>query len=100
MDELIKTVYENIDSLKNNLVSEEKIIKVKETQRREREMDLKENDFWLNVLQYYDEYGKDIQLLFDYDKQIDGLTAQKIKDAFKKYFDISNHVEVVLEPEK
>jgi zinc protease len=100
VDELIKTVYENIDSLKNNLVSEEKIIKVKETQRREREMDLKENDFWLNVLQYYDEYGKDIQLLFDYDKQIDGLTAQKIKDAFKKYFDISNHVEVVLEPEK
>jgi zinc protease len=77
VDELIKTVYENIDSLKNNLVSEEKIIKVKETQRREREMDLKENDFWLNVLQYYDEYGKDIQLLFDYDKQIDGLTAQK-----------------------
>jgi zinc protease len=100
VDELIKTVYENIDSLKNNLVSEEKIIKVQETQRREREMDLKENDFWLNVLQYYDEYGKDIQLLFDYDKQIDGLTAQKIKDAFKKYFDISNHVEVVLEPEK
>lgn len=100
VDELIKTVYDNIESLKTNLTSDEKIKKVQETQRRERETDLKENDFWLNAIQHYDEYGKDINALFDYDKQIDGLTAQKIKDAFKKYFDISNHVEVVLEPEK
>ncbi len=100
VDELIKTVYDNIDSLKTNLTSDEKIKKVQETQRRERETDLKENDFWLNAIQYYDEYGKDINTLFDYDKQIDGLSAQKIKDAFIKYFDISNHVEVVLEPEK
>lgn len=100
VDELLKTMYDNIDSLKNNLTSDEKIKKVQETQRREREMDVKENDFWLGTIQYYDEYGKDINSLDDYYKRIDGLTAQKIRDAFKKYFDISNHVELVLEPEK
>ncbi len=100
VNELIKSVYDNIDSLKQNGTTEEKIKKVKETQRREREMSLKENNFWLNAIQYYDEYGKDINTLDDYYKKIDGLTAQKIKEAFNKYFDMDNHIEVVLEPEK
>lgn len=99
VDELIKTVYDNIEYLKNNLTTEEKIKKVQETQRRERESDLKENDFWLGTIQYYDEYGKDINSLDDYYKQIDGLSAQKIKDAVKKYFDMKNYVEVILGPE-
>lgn len=100
VDELIKTVYDNIDSLKTNLTSNEKIKKVQETQRRERESDVKENDFWLGILQYYDEYGKDINTLDDYYKQIDALTPQKIKEAVNKYFDMNNHVEVILGPEK
>ena len=100
VNELIKTVYDNIDSLKLKGTTEEKIKKVQETQRRERETDLKENDFWLGTIQYYDQYGKDINTLADYSKRIDALTPQKIKDAVNKYFDINNHVEVVLEPEK
>jgi len=100
VDELIKTVYDNIDSLKTNLTSEEKIKKVQETQRREREGDLKENGFWLGMLQYYDEYGKDINTLDEYNKRIDALTPQKIKEAVNKYFNINNHVEAILGPEK
>ncbi|MDB5229137.1 MAG: hypothetical protein JWN78_3330 [Bacteroidota bacterium] len=100
VDELIKSVYDNIDSLKQNGPSPEKISKVQELQRREREAALKENGFWLSTIQYYDEYGKDINTLEDYNKRIEGLTAQKVKDAVNKYFDINNHIEVVLEPEK
>lgn len=100
VEELVKTVYDNIDSLKNNLTTNEKIKKVQETQRRERESDSKENSFWLGTLQYYDEYGKDINTLDDYYKQIDVLTPQKIKEAVNKYFDMKNRVEVILGPEK
>ncbi len=100
VDELIKTVYDNIDSLQKNLTTDEKIKKVQEAQRRECETDLMENGFWLSTIAYYDEYNKDINALDDYSKQIDGLTTQKIKAGFKKYFDMSNHIEVVLEPEK
>jgi zinc protease len=100
VDELLKTVYSNIDTLKTNGPSDDKIKKVQETQRRERETDLKENDFWLNSIQYFDQYGKDIAQLEKYNQLIDGLTAQKIKEAFTKYFDINNHIELVLEPEK
>lgn len=100
VDELIKTVYDNIDSLKNNLTTDEKIKKVQETQRRERESDLKENSYWLGTIQYYDEFGKDINTLDDYNKQIDALSSQKIKDAVNKYFDMKNYVEIILAPEK
>lgn len=100
VDELIKTVYDNIDFLKNNLTTAENIKKIQETQRRERESDVKENDFWLGILQYFDEYGKDINTLDDYYKQIDALSAEKIKEAFNKYFDSKNRVEAILEPEK
>ena len=54
----------------------------------------------LGSIQYFDEYGKDINTLEDYNKRINGLTVQKIKDAVNKYFDINNHIEVVLAPEK
>ncbi len=100
VDELIKSVYDNIDSLKNNLTTNEKIKKVQETQRREREMDLKENGYWLGTLKYYDEYGKDINTLDNYNKQIDALTPEKIKTAVNKYFDMKNYVEIILGPEK
>jgi len=99
-DELIKTVYQNIDSLKSSLTSGEKIKKVQETLRRERETDLKENGFWANTITYFDEYGKDISTLENYTKFIDGINSQKIKDAFNKYLNMNNYIEVVLEPEK
>jgi zinc protease len=100
VDELVKVAYDNIDSLKRNGPSAEKITKTKETQRRERETDLKENNFWLGTIQYYDEYGKDINTLDDYNKRIDALTADKVKEALNKYLNLKNHVEVILEPHK
>lgn len=100
VDELIQTVYDNLDSLKQNGPTEEKVKKVQELQRRERETDLRENEFWLNTLEYYDEYGKDINTLEDYNKRIDGLTADKVKQAFRDFFDLKNRVQAVLQPEK
>ena len=98
VQELIKTVYENIKQLKENNTPEEKIVKVQQTQRREREINLKDNGFWLNTIQYYDEYNKDIQTLGDYGKRIDALSSEKLKVAFNKYLDLNNHIEVILEP--
>lgn len=100
VEELVKTVYENIELLKKDGPTTEKITKVQETQRRERETDLKENEFWLSKIQYFDEYNYDINKLDEYNKQIDGLTAEKVKAAFNKYFDMKNKVELILMPEK
>lgn len=99
-DELLKAVYRNIDSLKNYMTSEEKIKKVQETLRREHETDLKDNGFWVNTITYFDEYGKDIRMLENYPKLIDGIDRQKIKAAFNKYLNMNNYIEVVLEPER
>ncbi|MEZ5025149.1 MAG: insulinase family protein [Chitinophagales bacterium] len=98
--ELTQLVYQTLDTLKEKGVSEEIIKKVQETQRRERETDLKENNFWLSTIQYYDQYNKNIADMENYSKQIDNLNAQALKEAFNKYFDMKNYIEVVLEPEK
>jgi len=98
--ELINAVYDNIDYLKKNGVSQEKITKVQETQRRERETDLQENSFWLNTIRYTDQYGKDISAIEKYAKQIDALNSDELKKAFNRFFDMGNHIEMVLEPEK
>lgn len=99
-EELVKVVYDNIDSLRQHLTTAEKLQKVKETFRREREADEKENDFWVNMIHYYDAYQKDIATLADYPKMIDALTAEKIKEAFRTYFDRKNYIEAILYPEK
>jgi zinc protease len=99
-DELIQLVYSKIDEIKNTGTTEEKVNKVKETQRRERETDWKENGFWLSNIEYYDTYHTDISKLNDYPKLIDGLTTKSIQDAAKKYLSGENRIEVVLEPNK
>ncbi|MBT8461510.1 MAG: hypothetical protein KJO44_03230, partial [Gemmatimonadetes bacterium] len=73
--------------------------KVRETQRRQRETDLEENGFWLSVLDVYDRNEEDLRLILDYDRLVDGLTAEAIGQAAALYFDFENYVEVRLVPE-
>lgn len=100
VQELVKVVYDNIDTLKQIGATEEKIKKVQETQRRERETDLKENGFWLSTIQYYDQYHKNIADMEKYQSFIDGLNATELKAAFNSFFDKQNCIELILEPVK
>ena len=61
---------------------------------------LKENRYWLNLLQRYLFDDLDLSEINKYPNRISELTADKIQDAAKKYFNMKNYVEVVLYPEK
>ena len=100
VDELTKTVFEQIDSLKNQGTTDKYITKVKETQRRKRETDLKKNRFWLNSLRQYYYNETDPMLLLKYDELVEGLTKELVRKTAKEYFDLSNVVKVVLIPDK
>ena len=78
LDELTEAAFSAIDSLAAHGASEENLAKVKETQRRQRETDLKENSFWLSVLNVYDRNEEDLRLILDYDRLVEGLTAEAI----------------------
>jgi zinc protease len=99
LDELTEATFTAIDSLATHGASEDNLAKVKETQRRQRETDLKENGFWLSVINVYDRNDEDLRLILDYGSLVDGLTAEAIGEAAALYFDFDNYVEVRLVPE-
>ncbi|HIB76082.1 MAG TPA: insulinase family protein [Flavobacteriales bacterium] len=53
VENLVAAVKEEIKSLQENGPSDENLKKVKETQRRGREGDLKKNKFWRSILSRY-----------------------------------------------
>lgn len=99
VDELRGTVMDEIDNLKIRGLTKEYLDKVKESQRRKRETDLKKNNFWLSALQLAYYHDKDPRDILEFEKQVDSLTLGDIKSAARKYFNTRNYVQVVLLPE-
>ncbi|MGB5526618.1 MAG: insulinase family protein, partial [Gemmatimonadota bacterium] len=99
LDELTEAAFTAIDSLAAHGASDDNLAKVKETQRRQRETDLRENGFWLSVLNVYDQNDEDLRLILDYDRLVDELTSEAIGEAAAVYFDFDNYVDVKLVPE-
>ncbi|MBN1212427.1 MAG: insulinase family protein [candidate division Zixibacteria bacterium] len=99
VDELTGVIMTQIDSLKTFGLEESYIEKVKEMQRRERETQLKENNFWLRSLSQIFEEHEDPMNLLDFENLINTLTVEKVRRAAEKYFDTGNYIKVVLYPE-
>lgn len=99
LDELTAAAFAVIDSLATHGASEENLEKVRETLRRERETDLRDNGFWLAAITSYDRYGQDLALIAEYDGLVDGLTAERIGAAASKYLRPDRYVQVSLLPE-
>lgn len=80
---------------------EKDMTKVRETQRQSRVKSLKENRFWQRQILGEHEEGRDFNdiNLDDYDKIIDGLTAGQIKMAVGQYFDKSNFMQIIMDPD-
>ena len=100
VNDLVKTTFTELDSLKQYKVSDVYINKVKETQKREFEVNTKENKFWLNNLQAYYFYNVDISLLMKYPERVDKFNSETVQKVAQKYFDDNNYVKVVLFPNK
>ena len=99
IEELTEAAFQQIDSIKTVGTTDKYLTKVKETQRRERETDLKENRFWLKSLSFYDFHHEDPLNLLKYNEAIDELTLEDIQSAANVYLNTSNYVQVTLYPE-
>lgn len=99
LEELTGAVFATIDSLATHGASEENLAKVKETQRRQRETNLRENRFWLSVIDDYDRHDEDLRLIMEYDELVEDLTAEAVGRAARTYLRPGNYVRVLLLPE-
>jgi zinc protease len=100
VDELVKTVMVQLDSLRTKGPDQVYVDKVKEIQRRNREVNLKENRFWLSNFRTSYANGENPEELLGYNKLVDNLSVSAMQAAAKKYFDSNNMVKVILFPEK
>ena len=100
VEKLSKTVFTLIDSLKANGPAAADVGKVKEQLTRSREVEVKQNGYWLLNLLARDQAGEDIGGLLDaYDAMVRGLTGAQIQQAAVKYFNEANYARFVLLPE-
>ncbi|MDP2982657.1 MAG: insulinase family protein [Candidatus Latescibacter sp.] len=100
VDRLFTAIFTQIDSLQTVGAAESYLNKVKEMQLRKRETDLKNNSFWLSVLQNYLANGENPVDILNYPKLVEGLTPEVLKQAARTYLNEKNYVRVVLYPEK
>jgi zinc protease len=99
VNELTGIIFAEIDSLGTFPLEETYVTKVKEAQRREWEVNLKQNGFWLGTLAYYNFFGLPESEIMKYADRVEGLTAKAIETIAQRYLTRKNYVEVILLPE-
>jgi zinc protease len=99
LDELSRAVFAEIDSVKASGVTADELQKVREAQRREREVAMRENNWWLGALMGYDQNGWDPRLIPS-PPLSQTLTSADLRDAARRYLDTARYVQVSLYPER
>ncbi len=92
------TVLAEMDTIKKDGPREIDLNKVKETLIRDRETRMKENSFWLSLLQNHFLLGDNILTLEEYKSFINSIKVADIKAIADKYLDTRNYVQVALTP--
>lgn len=99
VDELVGLVHDEIRSLQDDGPDPDIVAKVQEQRRRQREVQMRENGFWLDALEASWWYDQDPRLILQYGELVDGLTGEAVRDAARRWIDFERRVEVVLMPE-
>ncbi|MEO5824812.1 MAG: insulinase family protein [Gemmatimonadales bacterium] len=73
--------------------------KVREGQLRGRETAIKTNFFWSAQLGTAYQYGDDPKAILEYGKLVEGLTADAIRNAARRYLSTENYIHVTLLPQ-
>ncbi len=98
-EELSAVVFEEIERLKAEGPDAEIVAKVRETDRRSKETDLKENRYWHGQLRAYAQVGRDFRDIPRYDR-IENWTAEQVQQAANRYLRMDQYAKFVLLPEQ
>ena len=69
-------------------------------QRRQREVELKQNGFWARQVEYLSMNRLGFEEIGRHDQRIAAVTRDSMREAARKYLDESRYVLGVLDPEK
>ena len=98
-EELTSAVFETIDEIKRNGVSEDYVSRVREQQRQARTISLEQNGFWVSALRsayYSDSISEPLDIL-RFDELVDSLAAEDLQQAARTWL-TDRYVQVTLFP--
>jgi zinc protease len=99
VDSLVQAVFAEIESIQKNGVPEGYLQKVREQERREREVAERENRFWLGALEAYASEGWDLRGILRYGELVEMVTSERLQQAARTYFHRDRYLLGVLRPE-
>ena len=99
VEELTDIVFVVIDEVKTSPASIENIAKIKEGFRRTYEESIRENGYWLAVMDAVYRYGLESSYLLDKPARNEAVSAEMIRGAAAEYLNTDNYFKAVLYPE-
>ena len=100
VDKLIAAAVDEVNKLKQSGATAEDIQKFKAEEKRQLELQLRENGFWLGYLQSAYNRGKNPAEILAYEKTLDQVSVASTKEAANQYLKSSNFIRLILLPEK
>jgi zinc protease len=98
-EELVKTVFKQIELLKKTGPGKGDLAKVKEIQRRDHETDIRQNGYWLDALWSAAFTGQSPEQILDVPRRIERLSVEDVRKTAAEVLRPDNYVKVVLMPE-
>ena len=99
VDELVAAAFEEIKSIQQNGPTPEDIAKVQEADTKNREENLKKNNYWLGQLTSYYVNDKSLDGFYEYEDLVKGLNADDVKAVANEFVNTDEFIKVVLYPE-
>jgi len=99
VDKLSAALLDLIKNARDNGVARKDLDKVKENWKKQYHVNLQSNDFWLESLSTAFINNDNPENILDYEKKIDSITVDDLRQIAKKYFTLNNMVKSVLYPE-
>lgn len=98
VDKLVETVEQSIAQLQEEGPSEQNMQKIKETQRKDYQVGVETNRFWMSNLVFSYRYDLDPTRILSVPEKIDALTAEEVQQAAQAYMQPEHFVRMVLLP--
>jgi zinc protease len=98
VDKLIAATFAEIAAIQKAGIGADYLEKIKSSFLRERETELRQNNFWSGWLESSYRYGDDPSLILDPSKMVGRMTSDNVKAAAKRYLDAKQYYQAVLLP--
>ena len=92
----VRLLHEGIANMQK-AVDADQLQKVKDYMLKQADIDAKQNNYWINTITTFKEYGLDVYT--DYKKTVEALTVDNVRDFLNELLKSGNHVEVIMTPE-